>query len=55
MINSERILFSEVWDGVENPANTKIRGGQSTNDKRTSKHINKQTSPIFIVVSLPRQ
>ncbi len=26
----ERILFSEVWDGVEHRANAKVREGQST-------------------------
>ncbi len=27
---NQRILFSEVWDRVEHPTNTKIRGDQST-------------------------
>ena len=30
MINNQRILFSEVWDGVQHPALTKKREGQST-------------------------
>ncbi len=30
MVDHQRILFSEVWDGVKHPAYTKIREGQST-------------------------
>ncbi len=44
---SSRILFNEVWDGVERGANTKIRRVKVQNDIRTSIHINTQTSPIF--------
>ncbi len=38
MIDSQRILFSEIWDWVKYRANTKIREGQSTNDISTSTH-----------------
>ena len=30
MIDKQRILFSEVWDGVEHRANAKVWEGQST-------------------------
>ncbi len=30
MVDNRRILFSEVWDGVEHRASSKIREGQST-------------------------
>ncbi len=30
MIANQRIPFSEVWDGVEHRANTRVREGQST-------------------------
>ncbi len=30
MIDKQRILFSEVWDGVEHRTNTKSRGYKST-------------------------
>ncbi len=45
-------MFSEVWDGVEHRANTKIWEGQSTNDIHTSIHIYKQISPIVSVTPL---
>ncbi len=30
MIDNQRILFSEVWDGAKHRANAKVREGQST-------------------------
>ncbi len=48
---NRRILFSEVWDGIERGANTKIWSVKVQNDIHTSKHINKQTSPIFNCVT----
>ncbi len=30
MIDNQRILFSEVWEGVEHCANAKYAEGQST-------------------------
>ncbi len=40
MLRCQRILFSEVWDGVERQANTKIRRVKVQNDIRTSIYIN---------------
>ncbi len=51
LIDKQRILFSEVWDGVDHRTNTKTRGSKYKNALRTSKHINKQTSPIFDCVT----
>ncbi len=50
MIDDQRILFSEVWDGVEHRANAKIREGQITY-VRPNIYINKQISPIFNCVT----
>ncbi len=63
MVAKSRILFSEVWDGVERGANTKIQRVKVQNDIRTSILINTQISPIFNCVTpvsvslakLPRQ
>ena len=52
MIANQRIPFSEVLDGLEYPAKTKIWEGQSTNDIRTSTHIYKQMSPILDMTPL---
>ncbi len=41
MVANQRILFSEVWDGVEHRANTKIRWVKVQNDIHPSKHIYK--------------
>ncbi len=43
MIANQRILFSEVWDGVEHRANTKVREGQSTK-RHTYVQTYKQTN-----------
>ncbi len=47
MIANQRIQFSEVWDWVEHPANTKIRAVKVQNYIRTSKHIKKTNIPDF--------
>ncbi len=39
MIIKERILFNEIWDGVELRTNTKMPGSKYKNDIRTSKHL----------------
>ncbi len=50
MIDKQRILFSEVWDGVDHRTNTKMRGSKYKNALRTSKHyINKH--PRFSIVT----
>ncbi len=36
LIDKQRILFSEVWDGVDNRTNTKTRGSKYKNALRTS-------------------
>ncbi len=41
LIDKQRILFSEVWDGVDNRTNTKTRGTKYKNALRTSIHIYK--------------
>ncbi len=41
LIDKQRILFSEVWDGVDNRTNTKTRGSKYKNALRTSIHIYK--------------
>ncbi len=52
LIDKQRILFSEVWDGIDNRTNTKTRGSKYKNALRTSIHIyNSQTSPIFDCVN----
>ena len=28
IVNNQRILLSEVWNGIEHPANTKIQGSK---------------------------
>ncbi len=38
LIDKQRILFSEVWDGVDHRTNTKTRGSKYKNALRTSKH-----------------
>ncbi len=38
LISKQRILFSEVWDGVDNRTNTKTRGSKYKNALRTSIH-----------------
>ncbi len=42
LIDKRRILFSEVWDGVDHRTYTKTRGSKYNNALRTSKHIYKQ-------------
>ncbi len=44
LIDKQRILFSEVWDGVDHRTNTKTRGSKYKNALHTSKHIYKQTN-----------
>ncbi len=41
LIDKQRILFSEVWDGVDNRINTKTRGSKYKNALRTSIYIYK--------------
>ncbi len=38
LIDKQRILFSEVWDGVHNRTNTKTLGSKYKNALRTSIH-----------------
>ncbi len=42
LIDKWKILFSEVWDGVDHRTYTKTRGSKYKNALRTSKHIYKQ-------------
>ncbi len=41
LIDKQKILLSEVWDGVDNRTNTKTRGSKYKNALRTSIHIYK--------------
>ncbi len=50
MLN-QMILFSEVWDEVEDRAETKIQEGQITNDIPMFTHY-KQISPILNLTPL---
>ena len=52
MIENQRILFSEVWDGVEHRATQKYARVKVQNDICMSTHIYKQISPIFNVLPL---
>ncbi len=43
LIDKQRILFSEVWDGVGNRTNTKTRGSKYKNALRTSILLTSET------------